>query len=442
MTKKTILILFIFCSLNSKYAKAQWSITTWPQGSYDFEQTFLQFLNADTAYGLVGDKQKTGSKYTAKPVFVRTIDQGQTWDSISSSDSAGGNFFFYDYAHGVTSGYNSIYRTKDSGKTWQKVANADTIYLFSSFSPKLTFAYGSSKIYKSADSGKTWKVVLATSLMYLTDGKYNYISFTDSLHGYLLGINANDSGVIYKTQDGGNTWTSFNLPKAYSFIQSVQFVTTSIAYGIDVLDKSGKNYYEVVKSIDGGHTWFSANSGISDLIVSIAFTDSITGYVVIADSTGTNEIYKTTDGAKSWNLQQDLGLFPNGGFTIGSFFKFINANIGYFYNNYSTGNKNIAFTTNGGGTTTSIKPNKETFNFKIYPNPSQSAFTLSASLPNNSPAVLSIYDIAGKLVSSQILQPIQGTLNQQIPTSNLSSGYYMLSLEQNGNRVTRKLLKD
>jgi photosystem II stability/assembly factor-like uncharacterized protein len=65
------------------------------------------------------------------------------------------------------------------------------------------------------------------------------------------------------------------------------------------LETSGWYYY-ILKTIDGGTTWFGVSKGPEELFFSFFFTDASTGYAV-----GTS-IIKTTDGGMTWNTVLNL----------------------------------------------------------------------------------------------------------------------------------------
>jgi len=127
-------------------------------------------------------------------------------------------------------------------------------------------------------------------------------------------------GVVYKTTDGGQNWRAVwrgdNLAR-YVWIDSrdpdVVYVSTGIfdreaANSVPNQRRSGG--VGVVKSTDGGLTWTSVDSGLSNLYVGTLFMHSENPGILLA-GTGNNQyyagngVYLSADGGDSW--QKTLG---------------------------------------------------------------------------------------------------------------------------------------
>ncbi|WP_103191225.1 endonuclease [Formosa algae] len=72
---------------------------------------------------------------------------------------------------------------------------------------------------------------------------------------------------------------------------------------------------------------------------------------------------------------------------------------------------------------------------KVYPNPVNS--TLNIALPNGEATQISIYNMLGKLVISEMIQA-----NTSIDTKNLQSGVYILRMTQDDATISKKLIKN
>jgi photosystem II stability/assembly factor-like uncharacterized protein len=121
------------------------------------------------------------------------------------------------------------------------------------------------KILFSDDGGKNWSLKFNGATLgsdsifdrmeYLED-----LCFLDPLTGYVVG----DSGIIFKTTDGGTNWLLLQQGKDYSF-KSVCFIDTSVGYvagGAGVLTfghvYKRTNLFEdgtILKTTDGGQSW-------------------------------------------------------------------------------------------------------------------------------------------------------------------------------------------
>ncbi|MBU0765140.1 MAG: T9SS type A sorting domain-containing protein [Bacteroidetes bacterium] len=173
-------------------------------------------------------------------------------------------------------------------------------------------------IYKTSDGGATWTNVNAPG-SYIFD-----FHFLDSQTGFASG----DHGTILKTTDGGDTWTEC-VSGMTTPLREIFFPNTNVGYTVE-------NYGDVLKTIDGGSTW-SSFSTPQNALRSLWFTDNDNG--VISTFGG---IYKTSDGGSSWSY--------TGTMFSGTQFFFSNTTTGYMAG-YSDG---YFKTTNGGSNWTWI----------------------------------------------------------------------------------------
>jgi len=80
----------------------------------------------------------------------------------------------------------------------------------------------------------------------------------------------------------------------------------------------------------------------------------------------------------------------------------------------------------------------------IYPNPTSSSSTLEFNSPVDSKASVSVFDVTGRIVEEASFTAAAGSLTkyQVNRNSTLKSGVYFISLDLNGQKVTRKLIVD
>lgn len=139
------------------------------------------------------------------------------------------------------------------------------------------------------------------------------------------GIAAGNKGAIIKTTDGGNSWFSVNSEFQTDF-NSVRFVNSFICIAAG---KSGKIY----KSKDCGASWTLVSSGVNKDIFDLDFKGNSTGYAVGLSGT----IVKTVNKGNYWFSQNSGTSLPL--YCV----KFINENTGV-----AGGYNVILKTTNGG----------------------------------------------------------------------------------------------
>lgn len=85
-----------------------------------------------------------------------------------------------------------------------------------------------------------------------------------------------------------------------------------------------------------------------------------------------------------------------------------------------------------------------TIGLNIYPNPTSSSSTLEFNSPVDGKAVVSVFDVTGRVVEEATFDAAAGNLTKYQVNRNatLKSGVYFISLNLNGQKVTRKLIVD
>jgi photosystem II stability/assembly factor-like uncharacterized protein len=119
------------------------------------------------------------------------------------------------------------------------------------------------------------------------------IYFSSLNTGWIVG----DSGLVYKTTNGGNNWISQSVPTIYT-LWCIYALNDSTVW---VCGSAGLIY----KSVNGGDNWVNQISPSSDYLYKIRFTDALNGWIVTSGS----RILNTTDGGNNWlvNYNSSLG---------------------------------------------------------------------------------------------------------------------------------------
>lgn len=265
--------------LKSTDAGANWSVVSKPTFSYTFGSAAL----------LAIDPVKTNVLYTISAAngLEVTTDGGVTWTAPTIAKPAGS-------ASSGTPNQPSLQGVavdpNHSGVVYVVGGNA-------SFHP------GKGYLLKSMDFGNTWSLLTSTAGF----GNRIFINPRNSLEMYgssLSNIGCTDPNGqcgIYKSTDGGQSWTELNIPE--SVVQNVAFdVTPGLVYAAAYDGLEDANVYT---SADGGNTWKS------DFPDSTALAPSVGMQVVRADpnaaftayvlgTTNTNVVSKTTNGGATW----------------------------------------------------------------------------------------------------------------------------------------------
>ena len=279
-------------------------------------------------WGLVGDK------------LFRSVNAGQTWQQRPLPSRQPGfdksEITFVDESHGwlFTPGGaatecqeqgGSVWRTSDAGATWEFLSPGTV--------------------------GPVWEAPGIAGAQ-CKDG----LSFVDESHGFLSAWDPNSAPVIYRTSDGGSTWTAsaplpdppgqktsgggFALrPERVQRVGDVALVGTvgwqhtyiyrstdggaTWAYAAtvpNVTDSGRVSFLDAthwwvtvttgggIVTPDAGVTWQPAPAGLVGALAAtptVVFAGSQFGYAVIGA-----EIRRTTDGGQHWTDVQTPGVVP------------------------------------------------------------------------------------------------------------------------------------
>jgi photosystem II stability/assembly factor-like uncharacterized protein len=220
-----------------------------------------------------------GVNATGNPIIVRTFDNGNTWDTsfVSMDTITFQKIVFTDSNTAIAVGWNPdcttglIARTSDFGNTWIIIVAPVGLYDVDCPSTAVGYATGyAGAILKSIDGGISWSpLTLGFQVNSITN--HSSVEFLDDLNGFI----AFGHDTVFKTIDGGSTWTvSFSGQNVG--IGNTSF--TSPASGYLLVGTIG--VYEIFKTTDLGASWtlqgFISSSGI---LTSMFFTNDSTGYV-------------------------------------------------------------------------------------------------------------------------------------------------------------------
>lgn len=272
------------------------------------------FYSNSNMYGIYFFDADRGISVGQRGRIAKTIDSGENWELYSPIEGTIKQLEFVSSDLAVTLVNNDFYKSSNNGTSWEYLgtpAHYNYSNGFDFVNSNVGFSVGggstsaAGSVYKTTDGGATWTNTNNGQVV-LSEGVY-CIDFINEQTGFVSG-GFNRRSTL-KTIDGGDTWTEV-LSES---LGKIQFLDENVGYGRRV----GNSYFKIFKTIDGGDTWtevFVIQMGINDF----DFLDSQNGYLVGDQGL----IYRTDDGGTTWQkLNLPYGFYEK--------VKFYNKNVGY-----------------------------------------------------------------------------------------------------------------
>ena len=238
----------------------------------------------EIAYTINGGRQwiravVQGFDVFGKIMAVAFADNSHGW--------VGGNDAFFGGSRGVLS------HSTNGGKTWQQQLEIsdftfnglETIDSLAAFAVGAFDFTGGGLVLRTTNGGASWDDVTPIS------AGFRDVFFIDASTGWVLGSS------IYKTTDGGTTWTR-QFGDSSSELDAISF--------FDALNGWATGFNNLVlHTTDGGQTWVMQNVGAPPVtaITGVTAVNSTTAWVA-----GWNGFVATTrDGGQSWRRESIAG---------------------------------------------------------------------------------------------------------------------------------------
>ncbi len=226
---------------------------------------------------------------------LRTSNGGISWVNVSiEGQEQLLDVFLIDEHTGISCGSNgNIFRTEDSGQKWTVISSGvDTWLNAIDFpTPDTGFIVGGGGnagnhgfILRTNNKGKTWNIIDTLP------EKLYAIDCLDAQTSYISG----HRGFIARTDDGGMNWEMQQAPLLSYRINDIHFVHEHLGF-------CSSSYGVVFKTENGGETWTESDNPSNNVLYDISSDQNNTA--VFVGYYGT--IMQSTDGGQGYTMRSE-----------------------------------------------------------------------------------------------------------------------------------------
>ena len=236
--------------------------------------------------------------------ILKSIDGGISWNKISVENGVNSRLtsvFFISDSIGFVCGMSYFAKTIDGGETWLNLTPVNSNFT-SVFFINETIGFLSSEdnhIYKTNNGGNNWS---SQELVTGNSGLTN-VYFLEPDTGFCIGyqeVGMDDyDGKIFKTENAGISW--FQVATTTNKLNEIRFHDKEFGTAVG-------SYGYILSTIDGGNNWTEQNICDSCILKSVTFPDDtsilVVGYSPAWIQGGNPQlgvIYKSSDSGNNWN---------------------------------------------------------------------------------------------------------------------------------------------
>jgi photosystem II stability/assembly factor-like uncharacterized protein len=292
--------------------------------SADGGSTWIQSSRGLSAIGITGltvDHANAGTVYaSAYSGLFKSTDRGNTWARQIPNGPLGA--VVIDPSNPATiyivSGANgNVYKSSDGGENWRPLDGVHSIVALAidPNNPKTLYVgeyhsetpggppQGVTGVLRTDDGGETWRPANGG----LTTGMFTYgfvaVDPRNSATVYAATLYESQfvGYAVYRSTDGGSNW---------ELVGDKQAMTTMVLDPQhDGVIYAGAKPKGLVKSMDGGASWFSPDNVLKDKSITGLMVDNATAALYAATDDG--GVFRSTDAGNSWT-QLNSGLAMRG----------------------------------------------------------------------------------------------------------------------------------
>ena len=241
----------------------------------------------------------------------RTSDGGRSWQA--SRVPGGGFIDFLDLQHGYALGPDGLFRTVDGGTTWQRISRPSVHGPVTFLDRRTAFAFEDATgsiigpyegptfghLYKTTDGGRTWS-------RYEIGNADRFVEQPFAAFGRRLVVAENgpnrDGGLdlapatVFRSRDGGDTWSGSAVPAGVGVpaplsVASPRVWVWASRRDLYVTGDAGRSWHKVVLHNLPAAAWIGR----------IDFTSRSVGWAVVYGLGADGTLLRTTDGGVHWS---------------------------------------------------------------------------------------------------------------------------------------------
>jgi photosystem II stability/assembly factor-like uncharacterized protein len=259
-----------------------------------------------------------GDDSNLNPYVYKTFDGGNTWASIGSGL---GQFSVYALAVSKANdnvvyvgGYNqnsqtiALYQSTNGGTSWAPVAtslgnNSVQGIALDPTNASVSYLGLNHGVAKSTD-GVNWNMLSPMNNLNVQ----SIVIDRSAVPIVYAGTNAATSPGVWKSADGGQTWSNVNsgLPGGSVFFLAIDYTINSTIYAAEA--GSPTQPYQLAKTINSGQSWTQLKQ---DNPMTALMVDPLNGLNVYYETA--NGVFRSGDGGNTWTQIYTSG---GGGFAV------------------------------------------------------------------------------------------------------------------------------